>query len=414
MKNKPLILFAFLILAFFNSCTKVGQGNEVVSTDKTKPEPISNVKVQNLNGAAIITYTLPRTTNILYVKADYVINDKTGAKRQSKSSYYSDTTLVQGFAESKDYQVQLKVVSRAGIESDPVSVTVHPDIPPYQLVRKTLSLNADFAGVTATSTNILKENIGVVMVYNDPAFGRYVIREQSFNNFENIQYSTRGLDTLPKQIGAYVTDAFGNISDTLFKTIEPLFEVALDRSRFFAYTLPTDKPPYDGNYTVNRLWNDITTFADVWHTAILSGAASAYPYTCTFGIGLEAKLSRFHYWGRTDRGRWAAESAKEFAIWGSDENVPADIALPKGVPVGTVSGDWVNLGNYAVPNPPSGNAPSSPTTADNVAWDAGFDFNVPINAPRVKFIRVSVESTWGNYTYGAISEMRFYGDPRVQ
>lgn len=417
MKNKIILSLAILSTIFFASCSKVGQGNEVVSEDMSKPDPITNVKVQNLNGAAIITYTLPRTQNTLYVIADYVINENTGAKRQSKSSYYSDTTLVEGFAEAKEYEVVLKVMSRAGVASDPVTVKVHPDIPPYEMVRQTLTLNPDFAGVAASAINVLKKNIGVVMVYDDPAYGRYVIREQNFTNFETINYATRGFDTLPKRVGAYTTDAFGNISDTLFKTVEPLYEVQLDRSKFFAYSLPLDKPPYTSAYGVNKLWNGILAGEDCWHTAVLSGPNAAYPYTCTFGISVKAKLSRFTLWNRQLTGRyWGGENPKTFSVWGSDKEQPADIALPSGQPVGTTAGDWVNLGNFKYPDPPSGNqaSPGTVTAADIAYWNAGVEFNIPIASPPAKFIRVSVESTWGNNNYGAIAEMRFYGDPRIK
>ncbi|MGJ7031674.1 DUF4959 domain-containing protein [Niabella hirudinis] len=417
MKNKIIVPIAIFAAFLFASCTKAGQGNEVVSTDMTKPQPVSNVSVQNVNGGAVITYTLPRTQNTLYVQADYTINDKTGAVRQTKSSYYSDTTVVEGFAESKDYEVELKVVTRAGVASDPVKVTVHPDTPPYLLVRQTLSLSPDFSGVAAAAENPLKKNIGVVMIYNDPGFGKYIIREQRYSNFEEIKYSTRGLDTLPKLMGAYVADAFGNVSDTLFETIEPLYEVPLDRNRFFDYTLPTDKPPYQPSYGVFKLYNGIVAQEDCWHTAILQGADNTFPYTCTFGIGLKAKLSRFTIWDRPFPGRyWGGENAKVFSIWGSDKDQPADRALLPGQPEGTVMGDWVNLGNYRFPDPPSGNqaSPGTVTSADIAFWNAGIEFNIPISAIPVKYIRFALEQNWGGSNYGAVSELRFYGDPRLR
>lgn len=415
MNNKINILLGLYAILWFASCSKVGQGNEVVSDDMSKPDPVSNIKVQNFNGGAFITYTLPRTQNTLYVQADYIINDKTGVKRQSKSSYYSDTTIVEGFAESKDYEVELKVVSRAGVASDPVKVVVHPDIPPYQLVRQTVTLAPDFSGASTTATNVLKKNVGIVMVYHDPGYGRYIIREQNFSNFEQVRYSTRGFDTLPKRLGVYVTDDFGNVSDTLFKTIEPLYEVLLDRSKFFPYILPFDKPTYTSAYGVDKLWNGILTGEDCWHTAVLTGSNAAYPYTATFGIGIKSKLSRFTLWNRQFAGRyWGGENPKIFSIWGSVKDQPADTEMPMGQPEGTVAGDWVNLGNFRFPDPPSGNqaGPGTVTASDIAYWNAGIEFNIPIAAPSVKFIRISIESTWGGNNYGAIADMRFYGDPR--
>ncbi|GAB3431371.1 DUF4959 domain-containing protein [Niabella aquatica] len=408
-----LFLYSVLNLLFF-SCTKVGQENPVVSKDLTKPDPISNVKVKNLNGAAIITYSLPQASNLLYVQADYIINEAKGIKRQSKSSYYSDTTIVEGFAEAKEYSIELKAVSRAGIASEPVTVKVHPDTPPYQLVRQTLTLNPDFSGITASAANPLRKKIGVVMLYDDPDYGRYVIREQNYSDFEKISYSTRGFDTLPKKMGAYIIDEFGNVSDTLYEEIEPLYEIALDKSKYFAYTLPTDKPPYTGNYSVEHIYNGLIG-EDLWHTAILAGPDAAYPYYCSFGLGLKSKLSRFTLWERP-AAAWGSMNAKEFSIWGSDKDRPADVRLTLGQPEGTVIGDWVNLGNFRYPDPPSGNIASTSTvTAADIAFlNAGVDFLIPSEAPPVKFIRVSVESTWGNTNFAGISDIKFFGDQRIR
>lgn len=415
--NKYIIcLYVIITSLAFASCSKVDQMNEVVSTDKTKPGPLTNIQVKNVNGAAIITYDLPKSPNILYVLANYTINDKTGVTRQTKSSYYTDTTFVDGFAEAKEYEVKLEVYSRAGVASDPVIIKVHPDKPVYKLVREELSLNADFAGVNVSTSNQLKKKIGVVLLYNDPAYGKYVIRQQSFNNFQLINFSSRGLDTLPKNVGAYVIDEFGNVSDTLFKTIKPLYETALDRSKFFAYTLGSDKATYPGPYSVNSIFNNVLG-EDMWHTDVLTGEAAAYPYNCTFGLGVKAKLSRFTFHERS-RSDWAygQGNIKVFSIWGSDKELPKDVVFPMGTAEGTVVGDWKNLGNYKYPDPPSGNVPSpgTVTAADRQFIEAGVEFNFPITAPAVKYIRLSVEETWGKVSYAALVEIKLFGDPRGQ
>ncbi|WP_316793653.1 DUF4959 domain-containing protein [Pedobacter frigoris] len=415
MKKNILFLLLSLVSLTFASCTKVDELG-VVSNDMTKPGPITNVQVKNINGAAIITYQLPKSSNILYVLSDYTINDKTGAKRQTKSSYYTDTTFVEGFAEAKEYEVKMEVYSRAGVASDPVIVKVRPEKPVYKLVREQLLLNADFAGINVRATNDLKKKIGVILLYDDPAYGKYVIRQQSFNNLQQINFSSRGLDTLPKRVAAYVTDEFGNRSDTLYSTIKPLYETALDRTKFFAYTLPSDKAVYPGPYSVNSIFNNVLG-EDMWHTDVLTGAAAAYPYNCTFGLGIKAKLSRFtlHERSRSDWS-WGQGNAKLFSVWGSDKELPADVVFPVGVPEGTVVGDWVNLGNYKYPDPPSGNIPSpgTVTAADRQFMEAGVDFNFPISAVPVKYIRMSVEETWGKVAYAALVEIKLFGDPRIR
>lgn len=415
MNKNTIGTLVVLIVLIISSCSKVDKIG-TVSNDMTKPDPITNIQVKNTNGGAIITYQLPKSSNILYVLSDYMINDQKGIKRQTKSSYYTDTTVVEGFSESKEYEVTMQVYSRSGVASDPVIVKVHPEKPVYKLVREQLSLNTDFAGVNVSAINILKKKVGVVLLYEDPAYGKYVIRQQSFNNFETINFSSRGLDTLPKKVAAYVIDEFGNTSDTLYKTIKPLYETALDRSKYFAYTLASDKATYPGPYSVNSIFNNVLG-EDMWHTDVLTGAAAAYPYNCTFGLGLKAKLSRFTLHERS-RSDWAygQGNVKIFSVWGSDKDSPKDVVFPLDMPEGTVVGDWVNLGNYKYPDPPSGNiaSPGTVTAADRQFIEAGVDFNFPISAPAVKYIRLSIEETWGKVAYAAIVELKLYGDPRVQ
>src|SRR3546814_1936438 len=85
--------------------------NEVISTDQTKPDVVTGIQVDNVQGGAYITYSLPKTDNLLYILAEYKINDE--VSRQKKASYYTDTIFVDGFANSKEYEVTLNAISRS-------------------------------------------------------------------------------------------------------------------------------------------------------------------------------------------------------------------------------------------------------------------------------------------------------------
>src|SRR5687768_12612552 len=122
MKN---ILILILMMACLASCKKEESNIEVISKDMTKPGVVNNVKVENLEGAARITYRLPNSENLLYVLARYNINDN--RVRETKASYYTDTITVDGFARSQEYEVTLYAVSRANVMSDPVVVKVRPE-----------------------------------------------------------------------------------------------------------------------------------------------------------------------------------------------------------------------------------------------------------------------------------------------
>ncbi|SDE67983.1 protein of unknown function [Mucilaginibacter pineti] len=400
-----LLLFMSLVMISMFSCKRNdGFSNTPVSTDKTKPGIITNVKVENFNGGANIIYDLPNSDNILYVLAKYSIRDK--VSRETKSSYYKDTVVVNGFAQSQDYQVTLYVVSRAEVMSDPVTVTVHPGTPVYELVRPTATIAPDFGGVNVKALNPLKKNVGIIVTAFSDVTKAMEVEEQHFTNADTIDFSIRGFSTDARDFGVYVTDEWGNISDTLKANLNPLYEELLDKSKFFTYTLASDDALYEGGgWTVDKLWDGLLTDPG-WHT----NSNSTPPFTCTFGVGKTYKLSRFNIWGRKGY-EYGHGNPRDFSFWGSNKDQPADAVLPVTAAVGTVIGDWTNMGNFSWPPPPSGLPPTSPNQSDKDFFNLGVGFNIPFNAPSVKYIRLSVARTWEGGTLCHVLELSFYGKP---
>ncbi|QJB37605.1 DUF4959 domain-containing protein [Chitinophaga oryzae] len=397
-------LIAFVYLHF--SCSKEVDYNTPVSSDKTKPGVVSNVKVTNFKGGAFITYQLPKTGNVLYVKASYIINDATGKSRETKSSYYSDTITVEGFAQKKEYEVKLTAVSRADVSSDVVTVKVNPDTPVYQLVAKTIKMQADFGGVNVQTANPYKKPVGAILLYKAAGDPKYGIYQQNFSDFTLINFSARGFDTLPKAFATYVTDQWGNNSDTVYQTIRPLFEKELDKSKFFENRLSSDTKIGFG-WSLSNLWNG-NSGGTGWHTVQEN---VPLPIIATFGLGVSAKLSRFILYGRSGY-EYGHGNPKVFSIWGSDNPAPADAVLPVFAEVGTVLGDWVNMGNFAWPGPPSGAPPTAATAADKAFFNKGSEFTFPFTAPRARFLRLAVAESWSGATFAHAMEITVFGNTK--
>jgi hypothetical protein len=83
------------------------------------------------------------------------------------------------------------------------------------------------------------------------------------------------------------------------------------------------------------------------------------------------------------------DNPKNFTIYGSNTDNPADAATPGGLAVGTTIGDWTVIGNYRVPDPPSGLQQGSTNAADQAFLNNGIDFNVPFDAMNVKIYQDS-------------------------
>lgn len=393
-------------LMLVGACKKMNGYNDPASSDPTKPGVVTNIKVDNFNGGANITYTLPDSKNLLYVMAQYKINGRTS--RETKSSYYSDTITVEGFAKKQEYEVTVYAVSRANVKSDPVVVKVNPDTPPYLLLKPTVNVQADFGGVKISGVNLAKKNLGIVLLNVDQT-NYSDISDLHYSKKDSINYAVRGYPPVQRKFGYYVTDSYGNMSDTTYTTLTPYFETVLDKNKFFAYNLPTDsKIGYE--WALPNLWNGRTD-GNGWH----SSPDGTIPVVATFGIGVSAKLSRFIMWERPDgddRFAFGHGNPKFFSLWGSNKDQPADVQLPKTAPLGTVLGDWIVIGNYRFPDPPSGLSPVAHNAADNDFVKAGVGFDVPLSSPKVKYLRLSVSQTWSNGSFAHVMEMTFYGDPR--
>ena len=75
--------YTFLLLILLAACVK--EDHKPVAPEGAAPGPVANTAVQNLPGAAKITYSLPPDDQVLYVKAVY--EHQPGTKREVKSSY---------------------------------------------------------------------------------------------------------------------------------------------------------------------------------------------------------------------------------------------------------------------------------------------------------------------------------------
>jgi hypothetical protein len=408
--NLQLLLLLLSLALGISSCKKAEGFNDVVTQDQSKPGAISNVKVENYSGGAVITYALPNSSQLLYVLAEYKINDV--VVRQSKASYYKDTIRVEGFQKSAVYDVALYAVSRAEVKSDPVIVKVHPQTPAYLISYPTVSMQRDFGGVNVRASNPSKQVIGIIVITGDKISGKMLPVEQFYTKNQEINFSVRGFDTLARDFGVYITDRWGNISDTLVQKISPIYEVLVPKDKFAEYRLNSDSPlgATGLGWNTTRLW-DGNNQDPGWHTEAGQGKPLQ---VCTFSMGAVVKLSRYKMWQRgTAYGNdysYGHGNPKSWTLWGSAVAAPADADLPVTSSYGTVVGDWVNLGNFNCPPPPSGNLPGQTTPLDLAAVNAGFEFNIPLDAPKVKFIRLAVNSTWGNADFAHVTELSFWGN----
>jgi hypothetical protein len=382
-----LMLLSAAMILLVSACEK--ETHEPVNTTGNKPDVLTHLNITNMPGAAKISYSLPDNKDILYVKAVY--NIKSGQRREIRSSYYNNFLVVDGFGDSLAHDVSLYVVSRNEIASEPVVTKVKPLSPPMMNVRNTLLVKEDFGGINISFANETKADLAIVTLTPDSS-GVFAPTDVHYTKLEGGNYSVRGFAATKRKFGFFVRDHWGNQSDTLIQEFVPIFEKLLDKASFREVKLPTDTD-FGWGYPISGLWN-----GTMWHSA---DKLDGMPMSITFDLGVTAQLSRITLWQRPEEWIYLQNNVRKFEIWGST-NPASDGSWES----------WTKLVTHTVIKP-SGLPVGQKTQDDIDAAVAGEQMTVPLDAPKVRYIRLKILRTWTDGGYAAnIQQMKFWGNDK--
>ena len=405
MKDKIFIILTGLILgAMLCSCQEEPVGQ--TATNHTPPGKITNAHADPLPGGARITYTLPKDNDLLYVKAVYNVN---GVVKTEASSLYNKSLEIKGFGTTDEQTVLLYCVNRSNVYSEPVEVKIRPDTPPITHIRNSMKMNPGFGGVQILWKNEYKAPVAIYVVAAD-SIGDIKVADVVYTSAEDGRFNLRGFDDSSRLFGVYVRDHWDNYSDTLKGVFTPYFEEELEKAKFKRASLLADNTTiYGSGWAFERLWD-----GDI-NSPYIQGAAGSHPNYFTIDLGVEAKLSRYSLWHRLYNPSNSAESymygvtpnLKKWKIYGASQlSTSTDLDYWKD---DGWKADWFLLADcYSIK--PSGEG-STITQEDYEYAMNGFEFEIPLNAPSVRFIRFYVETTWsGTGTQVNIGEVAFWGE----
>ncbi len=397
------LLLAFGLLGVF-ACEEELGFKEPSGSDTTIPGQVSNIQVENLPGKARLTYDVPNDKSLLYVKAVY--NFSSGKTREVKSSFYDNSLLLEGFADTKEHEVEVYSVSRNNIPSEPVIVTVKPKEAPIWDVFESIEMANAFGGYNLTAVNTTKEDISI-LILKENLLGEFEVDNQKsvYTSAEEVESKIRGLDTLDYEFKVIVQDKWGNATDTLDKIIKPIYETELDPADFTAFSLPGDAPQVGNGARLEYAWDGrmlwpYTSFTD-------QNAGGPDPHMITFDTGKEAKLSRIwiraypEFWWTASPQWYYLTTLKRFEVYGSTNPSLS----------GELDDSWTLLGSYEVEKP-SDSPYGEDTALENQVASKGFNFEIDLEAPKVRYIRIRCLENWGGGTAQSINELKVYGDPR--
>lgn len=229
-------------------------------------------------------------------------------------------------------------------------------------------------------------------------------KENTYQELENIYSSEaapnraiRGLDAIPTDFGFYFRDIYDNSTDTIYQQFTPIFEEELDKKNFMA--LPLSKKfafhSYGGG-KMSNMWNNIyNQDNDLCYINV----ASEEIYFA-FDLGVEAKLSRFRLWPRRN---WIYQlhHLRTFEIWGTcDPNATKDPDNWDG---------WYKIMDCESFRPSGKETGGDPTPEEIEYATQGEEWEVPIEAPRTRYIKILVHSTWSNSRAAFINEITLWG-----
>ncbi len=399
---KAIFSISVLLLVMgLTSCEEEKRGP--LTTDDTAPNAVSEVAVQNLPGGARISYNAPTDEDALFVEATY---ERNGMPVSTRSSIFKGFVTIEGLNTTEAQEVNLVVVDRSDNKSAPVNVTINPEESPLTRLFESLELSPDFGGTRLRFNN--EDGIKVeFLLYTVGEDGQRNYQQSAFVEGSDTDfYIFRGFPPVNTTFAVEAVDRWNNIAGFLTQDILPLEEVLLDRLAMEGIVLEGDETDRFG-WVLSNLFNGVATGAG-FHTDQTTPGFIVPPYTeanhmFTIDMGTTAKLSRFKFWPR--QGDCCATpfghgDPRFFEIWGIDE-LPADN--------GASLEGWTRLIENGEVIKPSGAPLGTNSAEDNALGASGFEFNLPIEAPPVRYIRFVVLENWSGTRFTHVMELEFYG-----
>ena len=356
MKRIHYVL-AGMMLIFAVSCVSPEEWND--KYENIVPEPVSDVKVENINGGAVITYSLPYVKDLKGAKIVYSLTDN-GEVMERWASVESDTIVLEGYGDTNERIVTIYTVHKSGNISEGVPVTIKPLVPPIFLIRETLQAASTFGGVQVTWDNPFGKEICIALYAPDSIthemelFDRYYSKnikgKTSFRRFKNEEQNFR----------IEMFDRWQNYATDMEISLTPLKEILIpgkneqgvpvwslfdddglmpDGIRKYAYRceishhqegLPGFENCIDWGTSTN--WYPIIWYWNLYFPDLPEGVFSP-PYYFTLDMGKEAVYSRFKYTvlpGST--GPFHYNAFALFNIWGcNDPKLVEEVECPHGI-----------------------------------------------------------------------------------
>lgn len=394
---KHYIFYLIIISICFTACDEEFVGQPPI--DSTPPASVSNVKVENIPGGVILTYDLPEEDDLLCITAEYVTPK--GGMSEMSSSAYSNSITVKGYGKAQKATIKLYSVDKSLNRSEPVLVEVETTDSPIYDIFKTLTFREDFGGIRPYWENPLNEEIVFEVMIKDE-IGRYNPAGTVYSSDAVYNRAVRGMESKESEFALCFRDLYNNYTDTIFTTMTPFFEMELDKKKFSGLPQSSNFTQHSWSKGFGAMWDNVFfTDANVYY---LQQKNSSKPVLVYFGfdMGIEAKLSRFTIWSR-EKYCFTLHHMRTFEIWGTSDPTKANN-------IDSWDG-WTKIMDCESFRP-SGKTDGGEVSEAEVEYcRQGEEFEIPLDAPAFRYMKIRVNSTWSNSTSAYVGEITIWGEP---
>ena len=240
------IFIAFITLIL--SCTE--DSHSAYGGDSIAPGKVIVNSVENTPGGAVIRFTPPIDSDLLYIKGKY--RDENDIQKEVIVSSYIDSLNILGFGLTGDYPVDVTAIDIGDNESEKETVIISPLEAPIHAILESIEGAQDFGGINISYLNPTRAEISLNMSVEEDN-GEIVFKESFFTSQANSSYSFRGYDAEPTVFVIYVEDRWGN--QTLRKSFEitPLQDEFLDKGFFSIVPMPGDESFSEYGFSANQI-----------------------------------------------------------------------------------------------------------------------------------------------------------------
>lgn len=406
---KITYLILFLFAQFIYSCS---DADKIETAEK--PLPISGLEITPIHGGAVLTYTIPNDPNILCTTAEYVRNGQTYIER---STYHNNTLRIEGFKTLEPVVVTVYTENRNQVRSESVTAEFTPLKALVDLTKESLDFLPTFGGIVLSWENLLNTELNIrLMSFIE---GKLVRDEIYYSTRSSDKRSYRGYESVETTFAVTIGDKWQNISDTIFFTTVPIFEIEVPKpwGDMRLYVKGDNLTELQASHAFPKFYDGLIGL----NTFGYLNRAGSEGNSFTFDMKEIFKLSRFKFWPSlrdTYLDVYANVNITEFEMWGSPVlplNKPDSYWADSEDHAGTYKEDWEFLGYFVRERLDLLGA--TPTEIWQRGAVDGDEFELSLDLSPVRYIRFHARATRDGKpvpnNYWQLGELSFFGTNQV-